>query len=561
MIGFFLLRHRMSYVFLTLVLLHIISVRQVRADVIILNNNRIAKGDVVSENEQSLTININGKSESIAKQIIIERMTDNGFEEFIRKQIKLLGADDWNIREQSTATLKQFGHLSRNLLEASLNDPDAEIAYRIEGILGEIGLYHHSLAGLWEDIAKEVKSEPAERWKYYVSLAKQHLKEDDFGDAEKVYLKAIVLSKRLPNVAAQETATVCFDVGDLYFERNNWAAAIECYMEGLSRDPWHGNINYRMGNCYEQTGDVQNALARYQISVRLNPNDEYASQAKAKVKQLLTQMPQQPPEEAISLKAAKVIILPLNIKTVRPLRLIKQTVAEVAKNLGITLEVKETMRLIDNSFKLYDYGEYYDADKIRDRLSEIYDSNYMNQAIALVGITHRNISTKGHNYLFAWSGANTSIVSYAQMREWFNEENNEKRVIKRLAAQLTTSIGRTLMIKNCSDPTCAMAYVGSLDELDKRNTFLCPDCATLFKGYVLGYLKEYDKAFRFICRYLDRRPNDASAHFEIGRLYWRLNEWDKAIQAYEAVLKIEPNNNSARDALTRAKQQKAQKTK
>lgn len=535
----------------------------VAADVIVLKDNRIIKGDVVAEDEQSLTIETGGKPETITKEIISQRMTDAGFEEFIRQQIKLLGDNDWNIREQSTAALKRFGGLARAQLEAALHDPDAEIAYRIEGILGEIGLYHRSLESLWESIRNEVKSEPAENWEYYLPRAKQFIREGNLGEAEKAYLKAIVLSKRLPSVSAQESSEVCFEAGDLYFERSNWAAAIECYLEGLSRDCWHGDVNYRLGRCYEQTGDIWSALSRYRISLKLQPDDDYAEDAQAKVEQLTGQLPPQPPEEAVSLKAAKAVILPLNIKTARPLRLIKLACGEVEKNLGISLMVKEPLNLIDAAFKLSDsrYDKRYDADKIRDRLAEIYTASYAKEAVTLIGMTYYDISTKNSNYLFGWSGANAAVVSYGQMREWLNDENNEKNVIKRLAAQLATSIGRTLMMKSCSDPTCAMAYVGSLEELDKRTTVLCADCATLFKGYVLGHLKEYDKAFRFIYRYLERRPNDASAHFEAGRLHWRLNDWDKAIKSYETVLKIEPGNNAAKDALARAKQQKAQKTK
>jgi serine/threonine protein kinase/Tfp pilus assembly protein PilF len=56
-------------------------------------------------------------------------------------------------------------------------------------------------------------------------------------------------------------------------------------------------------------------------------------------------------------------------------------------------------------------------------------------------------------------------------------------------------------------------------------------------GYYLQSEKTYDKAIEAYEKLLELYPDDLTGNNDLGRLYLRIDEWDKAIESYEACLK------------------------
>ena len=523
--------------------------------VIILTSGTALKGQVIGADDNSVTLKAeDGQTTKIPKAEISRRITPDAFAKQVGELIRLLGNDDWNIRDAATSKLRKLGAIITPDLEAALDDPDAEIAYRAQALLRGIGLHQFELNVSWEDIAREVANERPENWERYFAQAQTDMAADNLKKAEREYIKAVIISRRLNNVIREGAAPACFGLASLYASRNDWASAIQCYEEGLARSPWRGDINYLLAECYEKNGDHNRALERYRISVGLEPGHQFAAEANSRIT-LLTEQSQtghKNVQDDISIKRAQVIILPIDIDQPERINRLKEIAVVIGENLGITIVVGKPVNLLKDSFLVE--RRKYDAEKLSAELEELYDKDYAGKAANVIGVTKQDITIGGCNYVFAQTRDRASIVSYARMREEFHRLPGDERLLRRrLTAQITTSIGRTMDLSGCNKPVCAMSYVNSLGELDKRALVFCDDCSLLFKGYVLGYLGEYEPAFKLIDAYIKRCPNDSAPHYKKALFYWKLEDWDKVIAEFESVLKIDPTNINAKNGLIRAK--------
>src|SRR5215471_14692145 len=74
-------------------------------------------------------------------------------------------------------------------------------------------------------------------------------------------------------------AAKCIEVGDYYFKRENYKAAISRYEEALHWKPHDAEATYKLGEVQEKTGDFSGALANYQAYLKILPSGPYADKA------------------------------------------------------------------------------------------------------------------------------------------------------------------------------------------------------------------------------------------------------------------------------------------
>lgn len=77
-----------------------------------------------------------------------------------------------------------------------------------------------------------------------------------------------------PHKAAKD-----IEVGDFYFKRKNYRAALDRYKEALQ---WKNNdamANLRLAQCYEKVNDPEQAAAHYQAYLKILPHGEFAADA------------------------------------------------------------------------------------------------------------------------------------------------------------------------------------------------------------------------------------------------------------------------------------------
>ena len=64
-------------------------------------------------------------------------------------------------------------------------------------------------------------------------------------------------------------------------------------------------------------------------------------------------------------------------------------------------------------------------------------------------------------------------------------------------------------------------------------------------GYLYAKRKEWDKAIAEYLEVLEYNPKDKNAHFNLGYLYTQQKDYQKAIKEYEEVLAIDPKDKEA----------------
>ena len=70
-----------------------------------------------------------------------------------------------------------------------------------------------------------------------------------------------------PHKAAKDV-----EVGDFYFKRRNYRAALERYREALVYKPNDAVANFRLAECLEKTGNPSEALRHYQEYLKILPH-------------------------------------------------------------------------------------------------------------------------------------------------------------------------------------------------------------------------------------------------------------------------------------------------
>ncbi len=84
-----------------------------------------------------------------------------------------------------------------------------------------------------------------------------------------------------PHKAAKDV-----EVGDFYFKRKNYRAALDRYREALV---WKNNdaiANFRMAQCLEKLNDPDQAAARYEEYLKILPHGPLAEEAKKAIERL-----------------------------------------------------------------------------------------------------------------------------------------------------------------------------------------------------------------------------------------------------------------------------------
>jgi tetratricopeptide (TPR) repeat protein len=77
-----------------------------------------------------------------------------------------------------------------------------------------------------------------------------------------------------PHKAAKDV-----EVGDFYFKRKNYHAALERYKEALIYKPNDALANFRLAECSEKTGNVGDAVTHYQEYLKILPHGPLAPDA------------------------------------------------------------------------------------------------------------------------------------------------------------------------------------------------------------------------------------------------------------------------------------------
>jgi tetratricopeptide (TPR) repeat protein len=70
------------------------------------------------------------------------------------------------------------------------------------------------------------------------------------------------------------------EVGDFYFRRQNYKAALDRYHEALEYKPNDAVANYRMAECLEKLDHPESAADHYQEYLKILPNGEYSAAAR-----------------------------------------------------------------------------------------------------------------------------------------------------------------------------------------------------------------------------------------------------------------------------------------
>ncbi len=76
------------------------------------------------------------------------------------------------------------------------------------------------------------------------------------------------------------------EVGDFYFKRDNYPAAISRYREALEYKPHDAEATYKLGAALEKSGDLQDAMQNYQDYLKILPHGPYAAKAQKGIDRL-----------------------------------------------------------------------------------------------------------------------------------------------------------------------------------------------------------------------------------------------------------------------------------
>ena len=76
------------------------------------------------------------------------------------------------------------------------------------------------------------------------------------------------------------------EVGDFYFKRDNYPAAISRYREALEYKPHDAEATYKLGAALEKSGALQGAMQNYQDYLKILPRGPYAAKAQKGIDRL-----------------------------------------------------------------------------------------------------------------------------------------------------------------------------------------------------------------------------------------------------------------------------------
>src|SRR5438067_925082 len=77
-----------------------------------------------------------------------------------------------------------------------------------------------------------------------------------------------------PHKAAKD-----IEVGDFYFKKKNYRAALERYKDALVYKPNDAAAQFRLAECLDKTGNASEAITHYQEYLRILPHGPFATDA------------------------------------------------------------------------------------------------------------------------------------------------------------------------------------------------------------------------------------------------------------------------------------------
>jgi tetratricopeptide (TPR) repeat protein len=84
-----------------------------------------------------------------------------------------------------------------------------------------------------------------------------------------------------PHKAAKDV-----EVGDFYFKKKNYRAAMERYKEALVYKPNDAIANFRLGECLEKIGNQEEAVTHYQEYLKILPHGPLSQDAQKALERL-----------------------------------------------------------------------------------------------------------------------------------------------------------------------------------------------------------------------------------------------------------------------------------
>ncbi|SRR6266498_959928 len=84
-----------------------------------------------------------------------------------------------------------------------------------------------------------------------------------------------------PHKAAKDV-----EVGDFYFKRKNYRAALERYKEALIFKPNDAAANFRLAECSEKVGNPSDAITHYREYLKILPHGPFAADAQKALERL-----------------------------------------------------------------------------------------------------------------------------------------------------------------------------------------------------------------------------------------------------------------------------------
>src|SRR6266700_4414446 len=84
-----------------------------------------------------------------------------------------------------------------------------------------------------------------------------------------------------PHKAAKD-----IEVGDFYFKRKNYRAALERYKEALVYKPNDALAEFHLAECFDKTGNSSEAITHYQEYLKILPHGPFAADAEKALERL-----------------------------------------------------------------------------------------------------------------------------------------------------------------------------------------------------------------------------------------------------------------------------------
>jgi len=84
-----------------------------------------------------------------------------------------------------------------------------------------------------------------------------------------------------PHKAAKD-----IEVGDFYFKKKNYRAALERYKEALVYKPNDALAEFHLAECFDKTGNSSEAITHYQEYLKILPHGPFAADAEKALEKL-----------------------------------------------------------------------------------------------------------------------------------------------------------------------------------------------------------------------------------------------------------------------------------